>query len=509
MNAEDIIKRFNKSVSYRQNWENLYSSAYEQFMPQRSKNFKDSMSDGQRNDNADVVFDSTPLDSLNKFVSKLQTSLVPAQKNWLRLKVGTSLKDKADQLQPVLDQITEIFFSAIRNSNFDVEASESFYDLAVGTACLMMQEGDFLNPFKFKTVPLSELYLEKVGNGQYNSIYRKHKVVPMYAQKVWADAKVSGDMLSDEKERDFIEAVVQEKGVWKYYVVFAKGKQTIVERTLRYNPFIVFRWSVMPGEVYGRGPVLFALPDAKSLNKTKELILKNASLAVSGVWTCEDDGVTNPENIKMNPGAIIQVTSNGGASRAATLMPLRTGADFNVGDMVLSDLRQSISNIMFANPIGPVDQPVKTATEIEYRQKQYADEVGAPFGRLQSEFIKPIIQNGLLILDGLGKIDIKDFRVNEEQIAVDYSSPLSITQNTEDVNKLIKFMEVIAGIFGPQVPAMIMNETVIPILATKMGIDLNNIKSAEEIQQLKQQAAEVAQQQMGAENGAIQQGPEG
>lgn len=509
MNAEDIVKRFKKSVAYRQNWENLYSSAYDHFMPQRAKNFKDSVTDGQRNDGADTVFDSTPLDSLNKFVSKLQTSLVPPQKVWLKLRVGSSLKDKTDQLQPVLDQITDIFFSAMRNSNFDVEASESFYDLAVGTACLMMQEGDFLNPFKFKTVPLSELYLEKVGNGQYNSIYRKHKVVPMYAQKVWPDAKVSKEMLSDEKEQDFIEAVMQEKGVWKYYVVFAKAKQTIVERTLRYNPFIVFRWSVMPGEVYGRGPVLFALPDAKSLNKTKELILQNASMAVSGAWTCEDDGIVNPETIKIQPKAIIQVSSNGGSNRAATLMPLRTGADFNVGDMVISDLRQSISNIMFANPLGPVDQAVKTATEIEYRQKQYADEVGAPFGRLQSEFIKPIVQNGLLILDGLGKIDIKDFRVNEEQIAIDYASPLSITQNTEDVNKLIKFMEVVAGIFGPNTPAMIMQTAVIPALATKMGIDLNNIKSAEEIEQIKQQVAVAAQQQMGAEDGTIQQGPEG
>ena len=504
MNAEELLKSFKKSVAYRQNWENLYSSAYEQFMPQRSKNFKDSMTDGQNNDGADTVFDSAPLDSLNKFVSKLQTSLVPAQKNWLRLKVGTSLKEDAGRLQPVLDDITAVFLSAIRNSNFDVEAAESFYDLAVGTACIMMQEGDFLTPFKFKTVPLSELYLEKVGNGQYNNIYRKHKIVPMYAQKVWSDAKVDSDMMSHDKEEDFVEAVTQEKGVWKYYVVYQKDKKIIVDRTLRYNPFIVFRWSVMPGEVYGRGPVLFALPDAKSLNKTKELILKNASMAVAGAWTMEDDGAINPENVKVAPGAIIPVTSNGGASRAATLQPLQTGTNFNVGDIIINDLRQSIYNIMFANPLGPVDQPVKTATEIEYRQKQYADEVGAPFGRLESEFIKPIIQTGLLILDSLGKIDIKDFRVNEEQIAVDYASPLSITQNTEDVNKLIKFMEVLNGVFGPQVAAMIMNIDVIPALATKMGIDLNNIRPAEEISQLKAQLEGAVAQQMSGMNDSVQ-----
>jgi hypothetical protein len=198
------------------------------------------------------------------------------------------------------------------------------------------------------------------------------------------------------------------------------------------------------------------------------------------------------------------VSSNGGSNRAPTLQALTSGARFDVGDMVLSDLRQSISNIMFANPLGPVDQPVKTATEIEYRQKQYADEVGAPFGRLETELIKPLVQTGLIILDGLGKIDISDFRVNEEQIAVDFASPLSITQNTEDVNKLIKFMEVINGIFGPQVAAMIMNVTVIPELATKMGIDLKNIRSSEEIEQMKQQAEQVVASQMQGEEGAVQ-----
>ncbi len=33
------------------------------------------------------------------------------------------------------------------------------------------------------------------------------------------------------------------------------------------------------GEVYGRGPLIAAMPDVKTLNKTVELVLKNAALA--------------------------------------------------------------------------------------------------------------------------------------------------------------------------------------------------------------------------------------
>ena len=48
-----------------------------------------------------------------------------------------------------------------------------------------------------------------------------------------------------------------------------------------------------------------ALPDIRTANKVVELILKNASIAVTGIWQAEDDGVLNPANIKLVPGTII------------------------------------------------------------------------------------------------------------------------------------------------------------------------------------------------------------
>lgn len=500
MNAEEIVRRFNKSKSYRQNWENLYSSAYEHFMPQRSNSFKDFSSHGQNNDGKGVVYDSAPLDALNRFVSKLQTSLVPAQKNWIRLKVGTAITNNVEQLQRVLDNITNVLFDCLRSSSFDVAAAESFYDLGIGTGCLMMTEGTINSPFKIRTVPLSELYLENIGNSQIGGVFRKHKVMPSKAKEFWSDVKLTKDMSEEEKIQDFIEYTVEEKGKFKYYVVYMKTKEVVVEETLDYNPFIIFRWTVMPGEVYGRGTVLFALPDAKSLNKTKELILKNGSIAVSGIYTCEDDGTVNPGNVKFVPGSIIPVGSNGGSSRSATLQALNTGTDFNVGDMIIKDLRQSIYAMLFANPMGAIDLPVKTATEIEYRQKEYAETIGAPFGRLQTELIAPIIKNGLIILDKLDKIDIADFKVNGQDIAIEYSSPLTLSQNTEEVNKMTSFLSMITQVFGAEVASQIVKTTLIPKLASKMGVDTNDISSSEELEELKEKVAQNVQQQQQQQN---------
>ena len=46
-------------------------------------------------------------------------------------------------------------------------------------------------------------------------------------------------------------------------------------------------------------------------------------------------------------------------------------------------------------------------------------------------------------------------------------------------------------------------------LATKMGIDLNNIKTSDEITQLQEQAQAAMMQQLGGADGSVQQGPAG
>ena len=73
------------------------------------------------------------------------------------------------------------------------------------------------------------------------------------------------------------------------------------------------------------------------LNKTLELLLKNASIACAGVYTAADDGVINPSNIRITPGSIIPVARNGGP-QGASLAPLPRSGDFNVSQIVINDL---------------------------------------------------------------------------------------------------------------------------------------------------------------------------
>jgi hypothetical protein len=49
-------------------------------------------------------------------------------------------------------------------------------------------------------------------------------------------------------------------------------------------PFLAFSYSRVAGEVMGRGPAMMALPDVRTANVLKQMILEHADLALGGIW---------------------------------------------------------------------------------------------------------------------------------------------------------------------------------------------------------------------------------
>lgn len=252
----------------------------------------------------------------------------------------------------------------------------------------------------------------------------------------------------------------------------------------------------MPGEIYGRGPVLFSLPDIKTLNKTKELLLKSASIAIFGMWTAVDDGTINLQNIKFSAGTVIPVAANEGSIQGPTLAPLKSPGDVNLAQIIISDLQNKINNMLFADPLGPIDLPVKSATEMSLRQQELSKRIGSAFGKLQYEMIQPLINRMLDILDELGLIDLGDFRVDGNVIAIQHESPLARAQGEEEAMALMRLMETVAGFYGPEVlNVAVPAERAIPMFAKKLNVPENVVATPAEFEQAKQAAIQMAQAQ--------------
>jgi len=293
-----------------------------------------------------------------------------------------------------------------------------------------------------------------------------------------------------------------DRGDFGYYVIDEKSKSEIVYRKMKSSPWVVSRYMKVAGEIYGRGPVLTALPDIKTLNKTKELLLKNASLAITGVYTAADDGVLNPATIKITPGAIIPVARNGGPQGEA-LKPLPRAGDFNVSQIVINDLVQSIKRTLLDESLPPDNMSARSATEVVERMKELAQNLGSAFGRLINETMIPLVTKILEVMDDDGIINLP-LRVNGLEVKVSPVSPLAMAQNMDEINNIIQFMQIAQGL-GPEGQLAIKPGAAIDYIADKLGVpasvrsnDQERKAQLQQIQQVAMQAQQAQAQQQGA-----------
>ena len=217
--------------------------------------------------------------------------------------------------------------------------------------------------------------------------------------------------------------------------IFGKDEHFILkEGFFETSPFITFRWLKVPGEVYGRSPVMKALPDIKTTNKVVELILKNATIAVTGIWQAEDDGVLNPANIRLVPGTIIPkaVGSKG-------LTPLQAGGDFDVSQLILNDLRARIRHALLNDKLGVVQSTKMTATEVLERSEEMIRILGATYGRLQSELLTPLIERAFNILKR--RAEIPDLYLDGYLMNIVYETPISDLQLKRQANDALTFVQ--------------------------------------------------------------------
>ena len=501
LNPEQVLKRHDQALRRKDDFRDLYEDAYEFALPQR--NLYDGYYDGKVGGSKKMqrVFDSTAINSTQRFANRLQSGIFPPQRKWCRLEPGPNIpEERRAEAQAALDVYADKLFATLKQSNFDIAMGEFLLDLAVGTAVMMVQPGDDTSPINFVPVPQFLVAFEEGANGQVDNVYRRMRMKAEAISRQWPDAKIEpGSQLArliDQKpteDVDLIEATVfdAKRGDYCYHVIYKEGKQELVYRRMKVSPWIVSRYMKVAGEIYGRGPLITAMPDIKTLNKTLELLLKNASLAIAGVYTAADDGVLNPATVKILPGAIIPVARNGGP-QGASLTPLPKSADFNVSQIVINDLRANIKRILLDESLPPDNMSARSATEVVERMKELAQNLGSAFGRLINETMIPLVEKILMVMDDRGLIDLP-LRVNGLEVKVSAVAPLAMAQNMEEINAIMQYMQI-AQQMGPEGQMSIKVGDTLDMIADRLGIPQKIRRSPEERMMQMQQMAMAAEQ---------------
>ncbi len=501
LNPKEVMKRADLAQRRSDQWRNLYEECYEFALPQR--NLYDGNFEGGTvgQPKMERVFDSTAINSTQRFANRLQSTLFPPYRNWCRLVAGNDIaEEQRDELQLALDIYNEKMFAIIRQTNFDLAMSEFLLDLAVGTGVMLIQPGDDEVPVRFQAVPPFLVAVEEGPHGSIQNVYRKLKMRVEAVPQQWPDLKVSSELqrIIDDKPTDDIELLeatiyVPDEEYYCYHVIWPEKQQELVYRELDSSPWVVSRFSKTAGENLGRGPLVSALPDIKTLNLVKKLILQNASLSISGVYTAADDGVLNPATVKIQPGAIIPVARNGGPQGEA-LRPLPRAGDFNVAQIVINDLSMSIKKMLLDDTLPPDNMSARSATEINAKLTELAQNLGSAFGRLITEAMMPIVQRTLAVMDQQRIIELP-LRVDGQQVKIVPVSPLAQAQNMDEPESVMQFMQL-AQAMGPAGQIAINQDKAIAFMADRLGVPGSILNSREEREAIMAQMAQEAEQAM-------------
>ena len=515
MNSETLLARYNKAKVNADQFYSLYQKAYELCAPNRN-NYDTSVA-GDKSPN---VYDSTGSLACNSFVNTFMNTVTPVHSRWVELKAGIKFAEKVvkelgiegatqDDIDDIefkaneaLMKITTSLFSYLNGSNLYSELASFYYDAAIGTGAMLITRGDqrrgLGSPIQFRTINPYYLAIEEGAYGEICGVYRKINSKVRDAIVEWPD--INGLDYTDEDEcLDFIECTVFNNDTykWEYYII--NNTRIVVKRIYDTNPWVIFRYSVISGETWGRGPVLNALPDLLLLNAAEELSLRAALTSAYGVYTYIADDVINPNTAVIIPGGMIPVKRNAGPS-GPSIQPLPGIGNVNHQLIIKSDLQNKIRKFFLDESLPSTNDPRMTATEVLERVRKIQRDFGAVFGRISYELLQPLIQRTLSILVDGGFINLPpEFdTVTPDILKLQIVSPVAKMQSLQDVEALMQTIQMLGSINPELIATQVKLDDLGSWLADKLGAPNKFFKSQAEMEEeaLMMQQAQVQQEQM-------------
>lgn len=516
--VQGLIKRFEKAKESRnQNWWNHMQEAYQYAAPQRETFFH--YSPGQKKNTE--LFDDTAVLGLETFASRLQSYMVPPWQQWAMVTLGSQVPDDVGEqvvefeneqltINEALEKTTDILFEYIHHSNFDSKVYEALLDLGISTGNMTCEYDADQDELVFKTLPMPQMYLEAGPKGDIETHWREHEIENAHIERLWPKAKISPELQTQidnnpKRKNRFIEGCIYDgvertddgvKAVYRYVVIDNARKNILLDEQDQSSAFISFRSNVTPGEIYGRGRIMTVLPSIKTLNMISEFELTSGALAASGVWTGVSDGVFNPYNIEIAPGILIPVSTND--ARNPSISPLPMNFDFQFTQLKKDEIQSIVNRALFAQPIGAMDDPTKTATEMMMRRQLDLQESGGFFSRLFTEFINKVIKRAVYLLGREGKIP--RIEIDGKHYSIKHTSPLAKAMDMEDIDNLDQYFNRLMQYdpTGGLLATSVKMDDVPAYVGKRLGVDPSLIRTKVEKEQLAQQTAEMMNDQQGS-----------
>ena len=507
-----LVKRKGKLKAQRGTWESHWQDLTNFVLPNDSDfNLKRSKGDKRTT----LVYDSTAIHANEMLAAGLHGMLTNPASNWfsLRIKDNDDFSDNSEAKQ-WLEETTNVILSELSAPAvaFPSHIHEYYLSLcSIGTACMFIGEPTKREGISFRAIHIDEIFIAENADGIIDTVFRCFKMSVRQIVQKWGEKSLSPriqkmyENQEFDKEVELLHCVYPRDDIDKgkkaatmlpvaSVYIDEKEKHVLAEGGFDEMPFMVSRWSKTVGEVFGRSPAMTALPDIKMLQEIMKTTIKAAQKVVDPPLLVPDDGVLGP--VRTIPGGLNYYR----ASSGARIEPLLTGGNIGLSYEMMNDLRERIRTTFFIDQLQFQGAPRMTATEVVERTERTLRLLGPTLGRLQSEFLGPMIERIYGVLVRAGRLPEPPESIAEQELKIEYVSPLARAQRqteTQGIMRTLEFVGPIAGI-DPQAAQIIKGADTVRHIAELNGVPPILLKSNDELMAeiQAQQEAQAAQQQM-------------
>lgn len=497
--------RMASAWAHKTTWDSYQREAYDYAIPYRRPT--DSASSPRR---TDLVFDVTAIDSTFRGAGKLKEDLFPSGQDWFKLSAGplakrlVKLADQDDALpfQRELQNLTDQVVPHFQTGEFDLASSELCLDLFAGTGIMLPVAGDRLNPVRFVTLPVEECCLlidgyRRISGLSWRRLWKISDIRETYPGAALPPALANAEKSDPEAETTLYQDFVREAdGRWRCLArlddVTAPPLRVWFRKA---QPFVAARYHVVPGETYGRGPVMLALSTIKVVNKVKEMALRSAAINLLGLWGYRPGGAFNPDIHRMRPGAFWPVNSTGGHMGPDVARLDTPGRAVEVANIVMAEERAVIQRMLHDEQTpGRGKTPVSAEEILLHIQRVKQAYVGA-FGRLINEIV-PVLVPAVCEILYEQQLLATELTFNQLLLGVEVTSPLAAAMRAEHLQPVIQFLQIVQAA-GKPIDRELRMDALLPELGLGLGVKPQFLATAEEKaaydqQQALAQAAQVA-----------------
>jgi hypothetical protein len=182
------------------------------------------------------------------------------------------------------------------------------------------------------------------------------------------------------------------------------------------------------------------------------------------------------------------------------ILPMNFGSQPALGFDIMEDLRNRIRQIFYVDQLQLQEGPQMTATEVLQRTEEKLRLLGPLMGRLQSEFLGPLLNRVFNVLYRAGKFPPPPQQIEGQAMRVVYTSPIARAQEQTEANGILRSTQLLSPFVSadPSLMDNINGDELVPGVFNMFSVSAKYLNSKAVVKKIRadrqkmQQAQQVA-----------------